>query len=92
MLRITTDRQGATYRIQLHGNLAGDGVDVLERHWRTIRERAPWAPVTVVVADVGFIDADGEAVLRRIADAGAEFEGSGIMNRYIIEKISTGLR
>ena len=38
-----------------------------------------------------FIDADGEQLLRRMAQSGGELEGAGVMNRYVIEKVSGGL-
>jgi hypothetical protein len=41
----------------------------------------------VALRDVEFIDADGEALLRRMADQGVVFEVSGCLNRYVIEKL-----
>jgi deoxyadenosine/deoxycytidine kinase len=40
---------------------------------------------------VVFIDADGEQLLRRMAQRGVAFEGAGCMNRYVIEKVSGGM-
>jgi hypothetical protein len=40
---------------------------------------------------VAFIDAAGEELLRRMAEQGVDFDGDGLMNRYVIEKISGGL-
>ena len=61
---------------------------MLEQHWRSIMDDRPSATVTVVLSNVDFIDADGEALLRRMADQGAEFVSSGCMNRYVIERLS----
>jgi len=88
MLRIITDRHGPAYRLHLHGTLAGEWIDVLERHWHAVVRNGPPGPVTVVVSDVTFIDPAAEPLLRRMADAGVAFEGGGIMNRYVIDKIS----
>jgi hypothetical protein len=91
MLRIITERKGNTYRLELHGTLAGEGRSVLERHWLSILEKAPSAIVSVGLSDVAFIDARGEQLLRRMAERGVEFDVSGCMNRYVMEKISGGV-
>ena len=88
MLRIMTDRHGPSYRLHLHGTLAGEGIDVLERYWHALMRKDLSGPVTVVMSDVTFIDPAAEPLLRLMADAGVAFEGAGIMNRYIIDKIS----
>jgi hypothetical protein len=91
MLRIITEQNGDGYRLELHGQVAGDGLAVLERHWREIREAAPSALVRVGLSNVVFIDADGEQLLRRMAQSGVTFYGAGVMNRYVIEKVSGGV-
>jgi hypothetical protein len=88
MLRIITEQRGNTYRLELHGTVAGEGIGVLEIHWRSILDRVPSAIVTVGLSNVGFIDPHGEQLLRRMAERGVEFDAAGCMNRYVIEKIS----
>jgi hypothetical protein len=36
---------------------------------------------------VDFIDADGERLLRRMAERGVDFVVSGCMNRYVVEQL-----
>jgi hypothetical protein len=91
MLRIITERSDGHYRLELHGSITGDWIAVLERHWREICDGAPSALVRVGVSNVVFIDADGEQLLRRMAQSGVEFDGAGVMNRYVIEKVSGGV-
>ena len=91
MLRMITEQSGGTYRLELHGSITGDWIGVLERHWREIFKATPSAIVTVGLSNVAFIDADGEHLLRRMAQRGVEFDGAGCMNRYVIEKISGGV-
>lgn len=91
MLRIITEHRGGTYRFELHGSITGDWIAVLERHWREILKAAPSAIVIVGLSNVVFIDADGEQLLRRMAQRGVAFEGAGCMNRYVIEKVSGGM-
>ena len=88
MLRIITEHRGRTYRLELHGNITGDWIAVLERHWREILEAAPSAIVIVGLSNVVFIDADGEQLLRSMAQRGGAFDGAGCMNRYVINKVS----
>ncbi len=88
MLRIETHRHGTAYSLHLHGAIAGDALAVLERHWRAIVETTASARVKVVLVDVSFIATEGEVLLRQMAGAGVEFEGAGILNRYVIDKIS----
>jgi hypothetical protein len=87
MLRVITRQLGDGYRLELHGLLGGEWVRLLEQHWRAILADMPSAAVTVALQDVGFIDADGEALLRRMADQGVVFTVSGCLNRYVVEKL-----
>jgi len=87
MLRVITKILGAGYRLELHGILGGAWVRLLEQHWREILDDTPGAAITVALRDVAFIDADGEALLRRMADQGVVFEVSGCLNRYVIERL-----
>jgi len=91
MLRIITEQRGNTFVLGLHGSVAGEGIAILERHWRGIETTASSAHVTVDLANVVFIDAHGERLLRRMAQCGVEFNAAGCMNRYVIEKVAGGL-
>ena len=91
MLRIITKQQGTTYRLELHGTIAGEWIAVLERHWRDVLGTVPFATITVGLSNVMFIDREGEELLRRMAEHGVKLDGAGLMNRYVIEKISGGL-
>jgi hypothetical protein len=88
MLRVITERRGDNCRLDLHGTFGGDGVAMLEQHWRSVMDGRPASKVTLVLSDVDFIDADGEALLRRMADSGVELVAAGCMNRYVIERLS----
>ncbi len=88
MLRLITVHHGnGSYRLELHGTLGGDWVPVLEKHWRTLAPNGASAELTVVLSNVDFIDLAGERLLRRMAEAGVQFEVSGCMNRYVVEKL-----
>ncbi|HVO11260.1 MAG TPA: hypothetical protein VMX54_11020 [Vicinamibacteria bacterium] len=91
MLRLITVHHGdGCYRLELHGTLGGEWVPVLEKHWRALARNGASSGVTVALSNVDFIDAAGERLLGRMADAGVHFEVSGCMNRYVIEKLQAG--
>ncbi len=87
MLRVITTYLADGYRLELHGILGGEWVRLLEQHWRAILAQAPGTAITLALTDVEFIDADGEALLRRMADGGVVFVVSGCLNRYVIGKL-----
>jgi hypothetical protein len=91
MLRIITKQRGTAYRLELHGTIAGEWIAVLERHWRDILHAVPSATIAIGLSNVVFIDRDGEQLLRRMAERGVKLDGAGLMNRYVIEKISGGV-
>ena len=92
MLRVITDRQGDRYRLDLHGKLGGEWVDVLDQHWRSIMDDVPSAKVTLVLSNVDFIDPEGERLLQRMADDEVEFVVAGCMNRYVIDSLKPRVR
>jgi hypothetical protein len=92
MLRVITDQQGNSYRLDLHGVLGGEWVPMVEQHWRSIMRARPSAKVTLVLSNVDFIDPDGERLLERVADEGVEFVVAGCMNRYVVDNLKPGTR
>ena len=88
MLRIITEQSGDGYRLELHGSISGAWIAVLERQWREIRDAGRPARIRVDASNVGFIDADGVQLFRRMVQAGIRIAGAGVMNRYVIEKVS----
>jgi hypothetical protein len=88
MLRIITEQYGNTYRLELHGTVGGEGIGVLERHWLSILDTSPSALITVGLSNVAFIDRHGEQLLQRMAERGVAVDGTGCMNRYVIEKLT----
>jgi hypothetical protein len=91
MLRIISKQQETTYRLELHGTIAGEWIAVLEHHWRDILNAAPSATIAVGLSNVVFIDREGEELLRQMAERGVRLDGAGLMNRYVIGKISVGM-
>ena len=92
MLRVITERQGDRYRLDLHGTLGSEWVQVLDEHWRSIMDEVPSAKVTLALSNVDFIDPDGEQLLHRMADDDVEFVVAGCMNRYVIDRLKPAVR
>jgi hypothetical protein len=92
MIRVITERQGDSDRLDLHGTLGGERVGVLEQHWRAIVDDVPSAKVALVLSNVDFIDSYGEQLLQRMADDGVEFVVAGCMNRYVIGLLCARLK
>jgi hypothetical protein len=92
MLRVITDRQANSYRLELHGVLGGEWVPLVEQHWRSIMRALPSAKVTLVLSNVDFIDPDGERLLQHMADESVQFVVAGCMNRYVVNNLKPGVR
>ena len=92
MLRVITERHADRCRLDLHGTLGGEWVGVLEQHWRSLKDEAPSPAVTLVLSNVDFIDAAGERLLRRMADAGVEFVAAGCLTRYVVDGLKPAVR
>ena len=92
MLRVITERQGDSYRLDLHGKLGGEWVGALEQHWRSIVDEVPGAKVTLMLSNVDFIDSDGEQLLQRMVNDDVEFVVAGCMNRCVIDRLKPVVR
>ena len=68
MLRITITRRaagkrGAAWVMELEGRIQGEWVKELRRAWRRLRETSDGVPISVVLADVDFVDSAGKVLL-----------------------------
>jgi hypothetical protein len=68
MLRITTTRRaagktGGAWVLTLEGKIHGEWVKELRRAWRRLRETSNGVPISVVLADVDFVDSAGKVLL-----------------------------
>jgi hypothetical protein len=86
MLRITLHAEGARWRLQLSGRLAGAWVAETENAWRS----APVAgsPVEIDMRDVTGIDEAGRCLLQTMKDAGARFIAKGVAMEALVEEIT----
>jgi len=77
MLRITTTRRGAgekdaAWVLKLEGKIQGEWVKELRRAWRRLREASNGVPISVVLADVDFVDSAGKVLLAEMHRDGVD--------------------
>ena len=86
MLRITIQRGGSLWRLQLAGKLAGAWVAETENAWRS----APicGSPVEIDIRDLTGIDQAGRCLLREMNQAGACFLAKGVAMEALVEEIT----
>ena len=86
MLRIAITIEADQTTLSLHGRLARQWAEELERCWKEILVGAPRG-VRVELDAVTFIDAAGKALLRKIHEQGGTLLCSGCMTRAIVDEI-----
>jgi len=92
MLRITdvvdTRSDGnATWTLKVEGSLSGEWVPELRRAWRRAQEVAAGAAIRVHLADVGFVDAGGKALLADMYRAGVDIVARDFLTAAIRDDI-----
>jgi ABC-type transporter Mla MlaB component len=83
MLRITTEQRGDLWLLRLEGKLTGAWVDELRRCWSGCRPAA----VHVELADVGFVDPAGKALLAEMHREGVQITAHGCVARAVHDEI-----
>jgi len=89
MLKITEkkDLVPAYMSIILEGRLAGPWVEELHSYWRQISGNQQSGAV-IDLTGVTFIDANGNALLAKLWQQGAELRAAGCLNRCVVEEIT----
>jgi ABC-type transporter Mla MlaB component len=92
MLRITdivdTRSDGSvTWTLKVEGTLIGDWLPELRRAWRRAQEAAAGAAIRVHLADVGFVDEAGKALLADMYRAGVDIVAHDILAAAIRDDI-----
>ncbi len=88
MFRITTVITDKVV-LKLEGRLVGPWVDEL---MKTVCEANGWSqPLEVDVADLTFVDKDGEMALSWLHRRGARFQGKGLFSQYLFARLKIPL-
>jgi|KBSSwiStaDraftv2_1062776.scaffolds.fasta_scaffold3953327_1 ABC-type transporter Mla MlaB component len=95
MLRITdvveTRRDGhVSWTLKVEGALIGEWLPELRRAWRRAQQAAAGAVIRVHLADVGFVDAAGKALLADMYRAGVDIVAHGPLAAGIRDDIVRG--
>jgi anti-anti-sigma regulatory factor len=86
MLRLTHRRVDDHMVLRAEGRLAGAWVGLLERE--CIAAMADGSPVRLDLEQVGFVDADGLWLLRRLAEAGVRIHGNLLVRTLLGEEVT----
>ena len=87
MLRIYIHDQVPVTSFVLEGKLIGPWVRELEKHWQSAVAAHPSRTMLVDLADVTFMDSDGQALLARMRRKGARFLSTGVLINAIVAEI-----
>lgn len=87
MLRITTYSEPDLIRFSLEGRLMNEWVKELERCWLAALATRPPPGIRIELTDVSFIDEQGQALLARMAAAGAVLIAVDVQMKAIVEEI-----
>jgi len=95
MLRITdvvdTRKDGRiVWTLKVEGTLIGEWLPELRRAWRRAQQAAAGAAIRVHLADVGFVDAAGKALLADMYRAGVDIVAHGPLAAGIRDDIVRG--
>jgi hypothetical protein len=88
VLRITATTTDKVV-LRLEGRLVGPWVDELRE---TVWRRNGWRqPLEIDVADLTYVDEDGEKTLSWLHSMGARFQGKGPFSAYLFERLKIPL-
>ena len=88
MIRIFTQPNASCSCLRVEGKLAVPWLEELEKCWRTLLATVPQPTVHVHLAQVNFIDDQGRALLREMAQQGVRLTADGVMTSAIVEEIT----
>jgi hypothetical protein len=80
------ERGGAAY-VRLEGRLGGEWVEELQRCCDCLLAEPAAGSVTVDLAEVSFIDEQGQATLTRLHQRGVSLVANGPLSRFVVSRI-----
>jgi hypothetical protein len=92
MLRITTRNRPETTCFIIEGRLAGPLIMELDRCWQAAISNEPHTAILVDLTGTTCIDAQGRELLARMYRNGAKLMGTGLMTKFIIREIESGMQ
>src|SRR5580704_7410047 len=92
MLRITVENTASEQTWILQGRLTRPWVAVLRCSWKKAHAECRNRKCVVDLSEVTFIDENGEKMLVKMMNEGAEFVVRGLYAKHILEKLQNNLR
>ncbi len=86
MFRVSKTEERLRTVITLDGQLAGDGIEVVEACCD--QEMTRGRPVDLMLRELTGIDQRGRALLCRLAEKGVHVTASGIYGAYIVQRMA----
>ncbi len=90
MIRLMTIKKGKRTTITVDGQVTGDCVATIETFVK--QASAGGGLVNVFLRDVCTIDADGRALLSRLAAEGVHLRATGVYSSYVVAEINRFVR
>jgi ABC-type transporter Mla MlaB component len=87
VLRITSEERETELFLKLEGRLRGSWVGELRLLWDSIRAGAKQSALRVDLADIGYIDPLGRALLAEMHRSGVEIIAHNFFTRAICDEI-----
>jgi len=78
---------GAAWALKLEGYVQGEWVTELRRAWRGVRLANAGGPIRVVLADIGFVDPGGKALLTEMHREGVDITATDPLTAAIRDEI-----
>jgi hypothetical protein len=89
MMKAQVEEGPGAVTLTVCGRLADGWVDELDKCWRDART-SHTGPIAVDLRCVTFIDAAGQALLRRMYGDGATFLADGLLTREVVTQVTGG--
>ena len=86
--KIIFRRNPSSTMLKLKGELSGLWVDEVARTWCDVVASSPAQTVTVDLAGVSFIDAEGIKLVRWLFQQGTHLRAGRLMTQYIIDQVA----
>jgi len=86
--KISFHRNPSSTTLRLRGDLSGLWVDEVARTWCDVVASSPAESVTVDLAGVSFIDAEGIKLVRWLFQRGTHLRAGRLMTQYIIDQVA----
>jgi anti-anti-sigma regulatory factor len=87
MLKVTIHEDGHCITLGLEGRLCGPCTAEADRAWRDALSRAGNHKILIDLAEVTFVDREGELLLMNMLQQGATIQVGGVLMNHLVEEL-----